>query len=61
VRRLWAALLFPHRFLTSPVADDPDKLWPTFVEHGRDLLCSAMLRAFLLRAVVKVELRRYPA
>lgn len=36
-RRLWAALLFP----TSPLAGDPDKLWPTCVEHLCDLLCYA--------------------
>jgi hypothetical protein len=51
VRRLWAAPLFPHRFLTSPVAGDPDKLWPTFVEHGCDLLCRVHFRCVHFRCV----------
>jgi hypothetical protein len=36
-RHLWTALLFP----TSPLAADPDELWPTFVGHLCDLLCYA--------------------
>jgi len=36
-RRLWTALLFP----TSTLAGNPDKLWPTFVDHLCDLLCYA--------------------